>query len=104
MTPPRVIATSCLPPPTVTSSRRNVRDRLVARGQRPSFHCGGSKNSDFPTFGVPLYAVADGTVVEVVDGLPDIAPHGQNLELRTPEDFAGNRVLLKLGPGRYACY
>jgi murein DD-endopeptidase MepM/ murein hydrolase activator NlpD len=64
----------------------------------------GSKNSDFPTFGVPLYAVADGTVVEVVDGLPDIAPHGQNLELRTPEDFAGNRVLLKLGPGRYACY
>ena len=24
--------------------------------------------------------------------------------MRTPEDFAGNRVLLKIGPGRYACY
>ncbi len=64
----------------------------------------GSKNSDFPTFGAPLYAVADGTVVKAVDGLRDISPFAQNLELRTPQDFGGNRVILKIGPGRYACY
>jgi hypothetical protein len=64
----------------------------------------GSKNSDFPTFGAPVYAVADGTVVQAVDGSPDIPPHSQNLELRTPDDFGGNHVILKIGPGRYACY
>jgi hypothetical protein len=64
----------------------------------------GSKNSDWPTFGAPLYAVADGIVVRAVDHMRDIPPRSQNSGLRTPDDFGGNRVLLKIGPGRYACY
>jgi hypothetical protein len=64
----------------------------------------GSKNSDYPTFGVPLYAVANGTVVRAVDDMPDIPPQTRNPGLRTPDDFGGNRVILRIGPGRYACY
>ncbi|MGZ4172984.1 MAG: hypothetical protein ACXVQR_00755 [Solirubrobacteraceae bacterium] len=64
----------------------------------------GSKNGDWPTFGAPLYAVANGTVVSAVDNRPDIPPSSQNPDLRTPRDFGGNRVFLRIGPGRYACY
>ena len=64
----------------------------------------GSKNSDWPTFGSPLYAVANGTVVSVVDNKPDIPPSSHNPDLKTPRDFGGNSVFLRLGPHLYACY
>jgi hypothetical protein len=64
----------------------------------------GSRNSDYPTYDAPIYAVADGTVVRVVDNMPDIPPGSQNPGLVAPSDFGGNQVLLKIGPGRYACY
>jgi hypothetical protein len=64
----------------------------------------GTKNSDYPIFGAPLYAVVKGTVVRAVDDKPDIPPRTQNPFLRTPHDFGGNQVILKIGPGRYACY
>ena len=64
----------------------------------------GSKNSDWRAYGSPIYAVAAGTVVSARNNLPDIPPRARNLELRTPRDFGGNSVILKIGPGRYACY
>jgi hypothetical protein len=64
----------------------------------------GTRNTDWPTYGAPLYAVANGTVVSAVDGRPDIPPSSPNLDLQTPRDFGGNSVLLRIGPGRYACY
>jgi murein DD-endopeptidase MepM/ murein hydrolase activator NlpD len=64
----------------------------------------GTKNTDWPTYGAPLYAVANGTVVSAVDGRPDIPPSSPNFDLRTPRDFGGNSVFLRIGPGRYACY
>jgi Peptidase family M23 len=64
----------------------------------------GRKNSDWPTFGSPLYAVANGTVVSVTDGTPDIPPRTDNPLLATPHDYAGNSVLLRIGVGLYACY
>jgi Peptidase family M23 len=64
----------------------------------------GSKNADYPTYGEPLYAVANGTVARVVDNRPDIPPRSKNPGLVQPGDFGGNQVLLKIGPGRYACY
>ena len=64
----------------------------------------GSKNSDWAAFGSPVYAVGDGSVVLVIDGKPDIAPHSDNPFLDSPLDFAGNTVELRIGPGLYACY
>jgi murein DD-endopeptidase MepM/ murein hydrolase activator NlpD len=64
----------------------------------------GLRNREWPTFGSSLYAVADGTVVFTRDGRPDIAPRTKNPDLKTPRDYGGNSVILKIGPGEYACY
>src|SRR4051794_3517207 len=68
------------------------------------FRGDGSRNADWPTFGSPVHAVADGIVVRARDGLPDIPPFTHNPGLRTPRDFAGNSVILRIGKHRYACY
>lgn len=64
----------------------------------------GEKNSEWRGYGAPLYAVADGTVVRVVDNKRDIAPDTNNSSLVLPADYGGNQVFLKIGPNRYACY
>jgi hypothetical protein len=64
----------------------------------------GTQNTDWPGFGEPIHAVADGTVVLTRDGLPDIPPMTKNPDLRTPRDYAGNNVIIKIGPGRYAVF
>ena len=64
----------------------------------------GSQLGDWRgTYGAPLYAVADGSVVAAVDGRPDIAPGASPL-LSAPEDFTGNEVVLKIASGQYAVY
>ena len=63
----------------------------------------GKQNSDWPDYGAPLYAVADGTVVSTVDNLPDIPPRAAP-KLRGPQDYGGNHVAIKIGPHRYAFY
>jgi murein DD-endopeptidase MepM/ murein hydrolase activator NlpD len=92
-----------------TSGGRYITPEMFAidwvRVVKGRLHTGdGSKNTDWPTNGAPLYAVANGTVVSAVDGRPDIPPRSPNPDLRTPRDFGGNEVILKIGPGRYACY
>jgi len=68
------------------------------------YTAGGMANTDWPGFGVPLHAVADGTVVSTTDGLPDIPPLTKNPDLRTPEDYAGNNVMVRIAPHRYAVF
>ena len=63
----------------------------------------GKQNSDWPGYGAPLYAVADGTVVSTVDNLPDIPPRAAP-NLKGPQDYGGNSVSIKIGPARYAVY
>jgi hypothetical protein len=67
------------------------------------FEGDGSRNDQWFGFGAPLLAVADGTVVRVVDGKPDIAPGAPPI-LATPEDFAGNHVTVRIRPGVFAEY
>jgi murein DD-endopeptidase MepM/ murein hydrolase activator NlpD len=64
----------------------------------------GKQNSDWPAYGAPVYAVANGTVVSTVDDKPEIPPFENNPDLGRPADYAGNNVILKLGRGRYAAY
>jgi hypothetical protein len=64
----------------------------------------GKHNSDWPSYGAPLYAVADGTVVSTVNNKPDIPPFEDNPGLRTPKDYSGNDVIIKIATGRYATY
>jgi pimeloyl-ACP methyl ester carboxylesterase len=59
--------------------------------------------TSFPTFGQPVLAVADATVVEAVDRYPDLLV-GQAREDITPDSAGGNRVVLNLGEGRFAIY
>ncbi|MFG2554551.1 M23 family metallopeptidase [Streptomyces sp. NPDC048581] len=75
------------------------------------------RNSDFPAFGAPLLAVADGTVVRVVDDQRDHLSRTSLLALlylmvveASVRDLAGvkrivgNHVVLDLGDGTYALY
>ena len=59
--------------------------------------------NSFPTFGQPVYAVADGTVVLAVDGHPDLLVN-EPREDPTPDDAGGNRVVIDIGDGRFADY
>ena len=59
--------------------------------------------TSFPTFGQPVLAVADATVVEAVDRYPDLQV-GQPREDPDADSAGGNRVALDLGDGRYAIY
>lgn len=54
-------------------------------------------------FGKEIYAVANGTVADVLDGLPGI----ETIYSAPPATFAtaaGNYVILDLEDGKYACY
>lgn len=57
----------------------------------------------FPTFGQPVLAVADGTVVVVADGDPDLRVN-EPREEPTPQNAGGNRVVIDIGDGRFAVY
>jgi len=81
---------------------------IVARDQRFAYdllkmvdgksHKGEGKNlSDYYAWNQKVLAPAAGTVVEVVDGLPD-----QAIGSSDPQHAAGNHVVLDLGQGEYA--
>ena len=63
----------------------------------------GKHNGDWPAYGAPLYAVADGTVVSTVNNLPDIPPRAVP-NLTGPQEYGGNSVCIKIGQHRYAVY
>ena len=73
-----------------------------------SFHRGDGKQlSDWPSFGAPIYAVANGTVVSTITDRPEVPPFATsagNPTVKTPKDFGGNEVVERIGPGVYAAY
>lgn len=60
-------------------------------------------NESYGYFGDQVYAAADGTVVEVQDGLPDQTP-GSLDPNATVQTAGGNYVVVDIGDGRYAFY
>lgn len=62
-------------------------------------------NKNYRAYGSNALAVADGTVTEVKDGIPENIP-GENSRAVpiTLETIGGNHVILDIGHGRYAFY
>ena len=63
-----------------------------------------AKNESYFNYGAPLYAVADGTVVAMRDGLPENDGNTHGVTFKEAIDLAGNYIILDIGRGRYAFY
>ncbi len=63
----------------------------------------GTHCSDYYGYGADLLAVADGTVIEARDGIPEGIPPN-NYAPSTFQNVFGNSVVLDIGEGRYAAY
>ncbi len=63
------------------------------------------QNSSYHAYDVPIAAVADGRVVEVLDGLAENIPHSDKLAVEmTPAIMAGNNIVEDIGGGHYVGY
>jgi hypothetical protein len=63
------------------------------------------RNQDYRSYGQPVYAVADGTITEVKDGIPENTPGTSSRAVEiTFETLAGNHVIERIGEGVYATY
>ncbi|MHB8907653.1 MAG: M23 family metallopeptidase [Syntrophales bacterium] len=61
-------------------------------------------NASYFNYGSTLYAVADGVVVSVQDGLPENSGDARDVTFKTTLELAGNFLVLDIGGGRYAYY
>jgi hypothetical protein len=64
----------------------------------------GKRVEDYPSYGAPIRSVAEGDVVALHDGMGESVPFERNPTLKTPEDFGGNYVLVRIRPDVYAVY
>jgi murein DD-endopeptidase len=86
-------------------SQRYAIDWVLTDDKHQYFRGDGSKNSDHYCYGVPALAVADGTVVDLQDGLAEGPPSQSERPYPiTPRTIGGNWVALEIAPGRYAMY
>lgn len=72
-------------------------DGLVCTGD-------GTRNTDYYCYNADLLAVANGTVIETMDGLPDNIPRAPTILTITAQNVFGNCVVLDIGGNRYAVY
>jgi murein DD-endopeptidase MepM/ murein hydrolase activator NlpD len=77
--------------------------RMNADGR--TFSGDPNDNKNYRAYGSEALAVADGTITEVKDGIPENIP-GENSRAVpiSLETIAGNHIILDIGPGRYALY
>lgn len=67
----------------------------------------GSQLTDYPFYGAPIHAVANGAVVSAINDRPQVPPNtstAENHTLHKPSDFSGNSVIERIAPGQYATY
>jgi len=77
--------------------------RLFDNGR--TFRGDPRSNASYRAFGARVLAVADGTVLETVDGLPENVPDPVARAVPiTPATLGGNYILLDLGDETYAVY
>ena len=71
------------------------------------FEGDGTKLTDWVSYGAPIHAVANGTVVTAINDRPEVPPNlppGGNVTVLGPDDFPGNNVVERIAPGQYALY
>ena len=69
------------------------------------FHGDPSNNASYRAFGADVLAVADGTVVAIVDGVPENIPDPIKRGVQiSPATVGGNLVTQQVGENRYATY
>jgi murein DD-endopeptidase MepM/ murein hydrolase activator NlpD len=69
------------------------------------FHGDPAKNASWYAYGAEVVAVADGTVVDVLDGIPENVPLAANYATTiTLQTVGGNYILLDLGNRNFAFY
>jgi murein DD-endopeptidase MepM/ murein hydrolase activator NlpD len=80
-------------------NQRFAVDWLITDDAKKTHQGDGKKNGDYFAYGKDALAVADGTVVTVVDGVPDNEP-GQ----MDAYHVGGNEIVIDLGNGEFALY
>ncbi|MBX3069473.1 MAG: peptidoglycan DD-metalloendopeptidase family protein [Thermomicrobiales bacterium] len=81
----------------VAPAQRYALDLLIWN-DGATFAGDGSQNEDYWAWGQPIVAPADGTIVDVVDGVPDNVPGVSNPE---GGQGAGNHVVLRVDDQRF---
>ena len=88
---------------TVFAAQRFAIDFIQLNAAGQIYAGNPADNASFPFFGTNVHAVADGTVVRVLDGQPEQTP-GKLPDGQTPQTGDGNYVVLDIGNGRFAFY
>jgi hypothetical protein len=63
----------------------------------------GKKLEQHYAFGEEVFAVADGTIVSIQDGKPEMTPNIL-MKPETKDDYGGNHVILEIAPAVFAIY
>ena len=74
-------------------------------GVRTTWKGPEDKNESYFCYDQPIYIVADGQVIDKIDGLPENVPHSGKYTI--PIDFnnaAGNHVIVKIAPHHFVLY
>ncbi len=80
-------------------SQRRAADLVMVDASGSSHHGDGRANPDYFAYGQEVLAVADGTVITVVDGVPENVPGEVN-----PYLAPGNMVIVKHADTLYSAY
>jgi len=89
----------------IFTPERYAFDTIELNDELTSMYEGDPKvNESYFNYGSTLYAVADGVVVRIQDGLPENHGDAQDVTFNSLMEYAGNFLALDIGGGRYAYY
>jgi len=77
----------------------------IVNGEGVTWSGPEDKNSSYFCYNAPIYSVANGKVVEALDGIPENVPHSGKVSIDVNfANAAGNHVVVDIGYGLYALY
>jgi murein DD-endopeptidase len=86
-------------------SQRFAIDWIEAYPDGKTYQGDPADNKNYRAYGHEIHAVADGTVTETKDGIPQNTPGAKSLAVPiTLETIGGNHVIMNIGNGLYAFY